>query len=302
MHPISPLSAHRRRKEPLRALLTGAVTLAALATGISGASADTTRDDRATVIAHRGASADAPENTLPAVDLGAAVKADFVEIDVQRTLDGELVVIHDTTLGRTTDVEAKFPARAPYRVADFTYAEISTLDAGSWFGAGFEGTPVPTLQQVLDTLHGRAGLLLEVKSPELYPGIAGQIAAALDSEGWLNADARAGRLVVQSFNWDFMREFNALAPEVPAGLLGGPPAAEEYAELSTWADQINPSHTRVTEEFVATVHQYGMETWPYTIDDPDRMRALAALGVDGIITNKPALLSGVLKTDPAGTK
>jgi glycerophosphoryl diester phosphodiesterase len=83
-----------------------------------------------------------------------------------------------------------------------------------------------------------------VKAPELYPGIDAQIVAELDGEGWLNADARAGRLVVQSFNWDFMRGFNALAPEVPAGLLGGPPTAAEYAELSAWADQINPSHTR----------------------------------------------------------
>ncbi|WP_307843319.1 glycerophosphodiester phosphodiesterase family protein [Arthrobacter sp. MSA 4-2] len=300
-HPTANVNTSRR-KEPLRALLTGVMTLATLAAGITGAAAEPAKEGRTTVIAHRGASADAPENTLPAVDLGAAVKADFVEIDVQRTLDGELVVIHDTTLGRTTDVETKFPGRAPYRVADFTYAEISTLDAGSWFGPGFAGTQVPTLQQVLDTLHGRAGLLLEVKSPELYPGIGADIAAELDSEGWLKADARAGRLVVQSFNWDFMREFNALAPEVPAGLLGGPPAPAEYAELSTWADQINPSHTRVTSAFVDLVHQYGMETWPYTVDDPQRMRALTALGVDGIITNKPALLTDLLKTDAAATR
>lgn len=295
-------STQRRRREPLRALLTGAMTLAALAAGISGASAETGRPGDTTVIAHRGASADAPENTLPAVDLGAGLKSNFVEIDVQRTLDGELVVIHDTTLGRTTDVEAKFPGRAPYRVADFTSAEISTLDAGSWFSEAFTGTPVPTLQQVLDTLHGRAGLLLEVKAPELYPGIDAQIVAELDSEGWLNADARAGRLVVQSFNWDFMRGFNALAPGVPAGLLGGPPTAAQYAELSTWADQINPSHTRVTAEFVATVHQYGMETWPYTVDDPARMSALINLGVDGVITNKPALLMDVLRADRGNTR
>ncbi len=295
-------STRHRRREPLRALLTGAVTLATLAAGIGGASAEPGQVDDTTVIAHRGASANAPENTLPAVELGADLKSDFVEIDVQRTLDGELVVIHDTTLARTTDVEAKFPGRAPYRVADFTYAEIRTLDAGSWFGAAFTGTPVPTLQQVLDTLHGKAGLLLEVKAPELYPGIDAEIVAELDGEGWLNADARAGRLVVQSFNWDFMRGFNALAPEVPAGLLGGPPSAAEYAELSTWADQINPSHTRVTSEFVAAVHQYGMETWPYTVDDPARMRALVALGVDGVITNKPSVLIDVLTADRGNTK
>lgn len=290
---------HSRRAAP-RAALTGLLVAATLTAAATGAAAQTSQggaghDERVTTVAHRGASALAPENTLPAVDVGADVKADFVEIDVQLTRDGELVVIHDTTLSRTTDVEAKFPERAPWSVGDFTLAEIRTLDAGSWFGTEFTGTQVPTLQEVLDTLHGRAGLLLEVKSPSLYPGIAEEIAAELDGEGWLNADARSGRLIVQSFDWEFMAAFNQLAPDVPAGLLGGPPSEQRIAELSTWADQINPNHNRVTESFVETVHNYGMETWPYTIDDPDRMRQLAELDVDGIITNRPAVLIEVLK-------
>ncbi|GAB3528993.1 glycerophosphodiester phosphodiesterase [Arthrobacter monumenti] len=291
-----------RRGAP-RAALTGLLVAATLTAGATGAVAQTSQvsqsnashDERVTTVAHRGASALAPENTLPAVDVGADLKSDFVEIDVQLTSDGELVVIHDTTLSRTTDVEEKYPERAPWNVGDFTLAEIRTLDAGSWFGAEFAGTQVPTLQEVLDTLHGRAGLLLEVKSPSLYPGIAEEIVAELEGEGWLNADARSGRLVVQSFDWEFMEAFNQLAPAVPAGLLGGPPSEERIAELSTWADQINPNHNRVTEEFVEAVHNFGMETWPYTVDDPARMRELAELDVDGIITNRPAALIEVLK-------
>lgn len=290
---VTPIRARARRS---RTFFTGLLAAGLLSTGAAAAYAQpaAAQNDEPTVIAHRGASAVAPENTLPAVDIGAGMKADFVEIDVQLTKDGELVVIHDTTLDRTTDVETKFPDRAPYNVGDFTLEEIRTLDAGSWFSAEYAGIKVPTLQEVLDTLRGRAGLLLEVKSPDLYPGIAEAIVADLAGEGWLQANARSGRLVVQSFDWDFMAEFNALAPQVPAGLLGGPPSEAEMAELSTWADQINPNHNQVDAEFIETVHEYGMVTWPYTVDDPERMRELASIGVDGIITNYPAVLLDIL--------
>ncbi|WP_281259550.1 glycerophosphodiester phosphodiesterase family protein, partial [Streptomyces glaucescens] len=94
---------------------------------------------RPAVIAHRGASAYAPENTLAAVDKAAELGIEWVENDVQRTKDGELVVIHDDSLRRTTDVETVFPDRAPWQVRDFTAAEIARLDAGSWFGPAYAG-------------------------------------------------------------------------------------------------------------------------------------------------------------------
>ena len=243
---------------------------------------------RITVIAHRGASADAPENTLPAVDQAADV-ADFVEVDVQMTRDRQLVVIHDTTLRRTTDVRTRFPHRAPWSVGDFTLAELRTLDAGSWFDARYAGALVPTLQEVLDVLRGRAGLLLEAKAPALYPGMAEAVAGEID-----RSDADATRVVVQSFDWDFMRRLNRLAPDVPTGLLGGRALRRRLAEPSTWAAQVNRNHLRVTAAFVELVHSYGMLTWPYTVDDPRRMRSLIELGVDGIITNRPRVLLDVL--------
>jgi glycerophosphoryl diester phosphodiesterase len=224
--------------------------------------------DSIDVIAHRGASAHAPENTLAAVDLAADLQAHLVEVDVQLTKDGHPVVIHDTTLRRTTDVRSRFPGRGPCSVADLTLAEIRALDAGSWFDARYAGAQVPTLQEVLDTLRGRAGLLLEVKAPNLYPGIAEAVATVLDGEGWLRAGC--------------------------AGLLGGPPARHRFTEPPTWASQRNRNHRRVTGRFVDMVHRHGMVTWPYTVDDPNRMRALIDLGVDGIITNRPDVLLDVL--------
>lgn len=126
------------------------------------------------VVAHRGSSGSAPENTIAAVELAVHEQASFVEVDVQRTGDGELVVVHDTTLARTTDVARVFPDRAPWRVGGFTRAELDRLDAGSWCGSEFLGEPIPTLSDVLDTVGGATGLMLELKAPKLYPGIEAQ--------------------------------------------------------------------------------------------------------------------------------
>ena len=131
-------------------------------------------------IAHRGASGEVAENTLAAVRRAVELGADMVEIDVRRSKDGALVLMHDATLTRTTDVERVFPRRARWHVGDFTYDELRRLDAGSWRSPAFAGEPVATLAEVLDVIGAsRTGLLLELKSPELYPGIVGDVAAQL---------------------------------------------------------------------------------------------------------------------------
>jgi glycerophosphoryl diester phosphodiesterase len=274
----------------------GLLMTSSLDARVPGAAPPPSPPCRITVIAHRGASADAPENTLPAVDQAADV-ADFVEVDVRMTRDGQLVVMHDTTLRRTTDVRTRFPHRAPWSVGDFTLAELRTLDAGSWFDARYAGAAVPTLQEVLGLLRGRAGLLLEVKAPALYSGMAEAVAAELD-----RPHSRATPVVVQSFDWDFMRELHRLAPGVPGGLLGGRSLRRRLSGPSSWAAQVNRHHLRVTAAFVELVHSYGMVTWPYTVDDPRRMRSLIELGVDGIITNRPRALLEVLAARTPGTQ
>ena len=243
------------------------------------------------VIAHRGASAYAPENTLPAVRLGVDMRADLVEIDVQRTRDGRLVVMHDTTLARTTDVEQKFPDRAPWRIADFTLDEIRTLDAGSWKSPEYAGTPAPTFEEVLDQLEPTgAGLQLEMKEPGLYPGIGEQVAAELERRPhWLRPDPEERLLVVQSFDWDFVRSFHQRMPQVRVGVLGAP-APEQLGEVATYANQVNPHHLEASPEYVAAVHSHGMTINPYTVDDPATMRVLIERGVDGIISNRPDVL------------
>ena len=249
-----------------------------------------------TAVAHRGASAYAPENTLAAFKLATAKRADMFELDVQETKDHKLVVMHDTTLARTTDAKKVYPKRAPWKVSDFTLAEIRKLDAGSWFAKKYKGERVPTLDQVLSTMRGRGlGLLLEIKSPELYPGIEKRIATALRrSPTWLVDDPAERRLVVQSFDWDSVRRFHAVLPDVPTGLLGTPKTAQ-LPDLARYADQVNPTYGDLSASLVKKVHGARMDVLTWTVDDPAKMRKAADLGVDGIISNKPDVLRRVLE-------
>ena len=246
--------------------------------------------------AHRGASGYAPENTLAAFELAARMGAHAVELDVRRSLDGELIVMHDPTPARTTDVARVFPDRAGQPVESFTLAELRQLDAGAWFGPGFAGERVPTLAETMDLLAGYGlGLLLEAKDPARYPGLAGQIAHALRTvqPRWLRT-AVAGRLTVESFDWDFVRELRAVLPRVSVGLLGAPePAA--LAGLAGFADQINPAESDVTAEYVEAVHQYGMAVNVWTVDEPAALARVVAAGVDGVISNRPDRVAAVVR-------
>ncbi|NYH54055.1 MULTISPECIES: glycerophosphodiester phosphodiesterase family protein [Nocardiopsis] len=244
-----------------------------------------------TVVAHRGASGHAPENTLVALDTAHELGAEAVEVDVQRTRDGVLVLVHDTTLERTTDVEDVFPDRSPYNVGDFTMAEIRELDAGSWFDSSFEGEEVPTFAEALDRMEKLdLDLFLEVKSPELYPGVEKEIAAEFGGrDGWLKDGSSRGtpRLVVQSFDWESVRRSKELMPSVPHALLGRVP--ESRIPDFTWAQMINPNHTTIDSAYVERVHDAGLEIMPYTINERSRMDAVLKWRVDGFITDFPEI-------------
>ncbi|MCG5214540.1 glycerophosphodiester phosphodiesterase family protein [Streptosporangium soli] len=243
-------------------------------------------------VAHRGASAYAPENTVAAFKLARRQQADMVEFDVQETRDRRLVVMHDATLARTTDAEEVFPERAPWRVGDLTFAELRRLDAGSWFAAKYRGERVPTLGEVLRAMSGSGlGLLLELKTPRLYGGIEARVADELRRHpAWL----KPGRLIVQSFDWDSMRMFHDTLPQVPIGLLGTP-TSEELPEVAEFASRINAPHRDITPDYVRRVraHRMGLFTW--TVDDQAIMRRLISYRVGGIITNKPDVLRGLTR-------
>ncbi|WP_419994011.1 glycerophosphodiester phosphodiesterase [Streptomyces boninensis] len=273
-----------------------ALALSALTATVApaaSAESDDTHPRGPITVAHRGASATVPENTLAAIDEARDMGIDWVENDVQRAKDGELVIMHDDTLARTTDVEQKFPDRAPWKVADFTWKEISTLDAGSWKGEKWAGLKVPNLEQYMNRVErNHQRLVFEIKKPELYPGIELQTLRELRKLGWLDRRHVAKKLVIQSFSADSIRTVHALRPDIKTGFLGTPPVAE-LPSYAAFADQINSNHTTVSADYYKAVHAlkgpHGrqLENYTWTVDDPARAVQLAEWGADGIITNKP---------------
>ena len=246
-------------------------------------------------VAHRGASGSHPENTLAAIRGAVRLGVDSVELDVRRSRDGALVLMHDTTLARTTDARLLYPRRAPWNVAEFDHDELMRLDAGAWKGPAWAGEQIPTLEQVLVLARKSAtGLLVELKAPELYPGIVTDVVAVLRGAPADEVQTVAvPRLVVQSFDVAAMRELKADAPEVAVGLLGAP-ARSELPALATWADQVNPHHWSVDRSYVDAVHGHGMECLAWTVNRTYAMRRALDLGFDGIITNEPIRLSAAL--------
>ncbi|AMO86742.1 Glycerophosphoryl diester phosphodiesterase [Solibacillus isronensis B3W22] len=231
-------------------------------------------------VAHRGATAYTPENTIAAFDLAVDMKADYIEIDVQRSKDGELVLIHDTTVDRTTDGTGK--------VGDLTLEQLRSLDAGSWKGEQFAGEPIPTFQEILDHYHGKIGILIELKAPELYPGIEEQVAAALIERNLHKPQNE--KIIIQSFNFESIKKMDQLLPKVPIGVLTSNRAdttLEALQEFSTYADWFNPSYGIVTEELVNQVHSLGMQIGSWTVRSQEAADFLFEMGVDAIISDYP---------------
>jgi glycerophosphoryl diester phosphodiesterase len=231
-------------------------------------------------VAHRGASGYAPENTIAAFDKAVEMKADYIEIDVQRSQDGELVVIHDTTVDRTTDGSGS--------VKNMTFEQLRNLDAGSWKDAQFTGEKIPTFDEVLDRYHGKIGILIELKAPELYPGIEETVAGVL-KERHLDVPQNE-KIIIQSFNFDSMKKMNNLLPKVPIGVLTSSRAhttEQALKDFSTYADYFNPSYGIVTEDLVDQVHSLGMKISSWTVRSQAAADFLLDMGVDAIITDYP---------------
>lgn len=287
---------------PRTAVTTAITTLCgvfALALPAQAASADP--GGGVTVFAHRGASAYAPENTLSSVQRAADLHISWVENDVQRTRDGALVVIHDTTLARTTDVKKRYPKRAPWSVSSFTLAEIKQLDAGGWFAPRFRGERIPTLQEYLGLLdHTGQGLLLELKQPELYPGIERQALdtlgrAGFGSTGRIWPGAWSSRVSARQA----LRTTHRLRPAVRTGFLGNPPVTQ-LKQYAVFSDEINAEQHGVTSAYAKAVHalrgphrlRLRLNTW--TVDSAPAATRLIELGVDGIITNRPDVVENAM--------
>jgi glycerophosphoryl diester phosphodiesterase len=195
------------------------------------------------VIAHRGASFDAPESTAAAYKLARDLGADYLEMDLQRSKDGVLFALHDNNLQRTTDVASKFPERKDRPANEFTLAELKTLDAGSWFNTAYPdrarpsyaGLKILTLDEIIDIAQGnplhKPGLYIETKEPKQFPGIERDLKEKLQDRGWLSPAGSKlaksdlavgqgkGKVVLQTFEKSSLELLEKEMPKVPKILL-----------------------------------------------------------------------------------
>jgi len=230
------------------------------------------------VIAHRGASGDAPENTLRAFEQAVLMGADGIELDVQLTRDGEVVVIHDETVDRTTTGTG--------RVNSYTLAEIRTLDAGSWFASDAKAQRIPHLREVLDLLKGTNLLLnVELKNDIVpYEGMEAKVCALLQE--YPNQLA-----LVSSFNHYSLRTIKHICPATNIALLytGGLVEPWLYAQRQK-AIALNPYYPNIVPELVAGCRGAGIALYAWTVNSEENMKRLLAAGIEGIMTDYPARL------------
>jgi glycerophosphoryl diester phosphodiesterase len=273
------------------------------------------------LVAHRGASAYAPEHTLASYRLALAQGADFVEQDLALTRDDVLVCLHDVSLERTTNVEEVFPnrftevevrgaRRRTWLAADFTLEEIKRLDAGAWFDERFAGESIPTWQEAIDVVRGHAGLYPELKSPALYRNRGvDQVALVVDSlrrNGLDRPDTDPSTpVILQSFDADALRALAAALPALPRVFLLGTPDAARWTttaglgDVARFATGIGPDKRLLLppSDLVARAHGAGLSVTPYTFRATDtgafasvrdEMRYyLFTLGVDALFTDHP---------------
>ncbi|MEU4269229.1 glycerophosphodiester phosphodiesterase family protein [Streptomyces sp. NPDC026092] len=242
-----------------------------------------------TVVAHRGASSVAPENTMVAQEVGRRSGAVFIENDVRLSSDRVPFLMHDTTVDRTTDGVGNLSA--------LSAAQLRGLDAGSWFAPAFAGARIPTLAEQLADLRTRGGsLLLETKQADSIEDIATVIDV-------VRAENMTGRVMVQSFDPQHLRWVRALAPEIPLGLLrdkldADPVAVSQELGLALYI----PSGAALEARpgVVGDLHAAGLGVWVWTVDTAERWGRYDGYGVDGVITNRAGELNGWLSGRAAG--
>jgi glycerophosphoryl diester phosphodiesterase len=280
-------------------------------------------------VAHRGASAYAPEHTLESYRLAIDQGAAYAEQDLGITRDGVLVCLHDVSLERTTNVEEVFPERFTevsergatvkrWFVDDFTLDEVKRLDAGAWFDRTFAGARVVTFQEAIDLVKGHAGIFPELKAPARLRAkgidMEGAVARVLEANGLVGATLR-GRpaVLLQSFEEDSVRRLARVVPEVPRTfLIGSPDAATRWLtadglkEMATFATGVGPAKALVAQRpaMVREAQAAGLTVVPWTfrastVPTPHRdvvaeMRTfLFDYGVDGLFTDNPDLFPRV---------
>jgi len=239
------------------------------------------KGDSIITIAHRGASGHAPENTLAAFAKALEIGVDAVEMDVRKSSDGHLVVIHDGFLDRTTDGKG--------RVSRKPLTRLKELDAGSWYHPRFSGERIPTLQEVIDLVKGKVRICIELK----VRGIEREVLKLIEDNG-ITDD-----VIIVSFIHLALKRIKEANPRIATGALMGVsrlamPSRLVQKALKAKADVLEPPWNFTTPKLIEEAHHMGLPVIVWTVDDPRQMGRLIKMGVDGIATNYPERLKGVL--------
>lgn len=235
------------------------------------------------IISHRGAAGLAPENTIVSLKKALNHGADYVEIDIQKTSDGKLILMHDKTVNRTTDGIGA--------VNKLTSDEIMALDAGNSFSFDFAGESVPLLDDALRVMtESSATLVIEAKNPKLYPGIGQQIIETVERF------EATDKVIVVSLDHKWLRNFDELETDISIGYLYvTPPLRPHFSEPGLvdvyWVSVV------LDPTLIWRMHKHGHQVWVWTVNSPRLINLLVWLGVDGITTDRPDLLTATITYD-----
>jgi len=230
------------------------------------------------IIAHRGNSSEAPENTLSAFQEALNVGSDYIEFDVHLTKDGIPVVIHDETIGRTTDGEESL------FIHELTLSELENLDAGEWFDSSFKGERIPTLEKVISTFQGKIGMMIELKGTKPTISYVSQCVAKVLKKFPLEG------IFIGSFNIELVQSIKKKLPyHNIISIVNTKEDISEHLKLSQCAFAFN--HTLLTVDIIKKFKEKGKFIWAWTINDSEVAKELLNWGVDGIITDIPKELN-----------
>ncbi|PFO63805.1 glycerophosphodiester phosphodiesterase [Bacillus cereus] len=246
-------------------------------------------------IAHRGASAYAPEHTIAAYKLGQQLKGDYIEIDLQMTKDGHLVAMHDETVNRTTNGTGL--------VKEHTLEEIKKLNAGSFFNEkhpslakkDFEDAKVPTLEEIIETLGNGANYYIETKSPDEYAGMEEKLLEIIKHY------EISDNVIIQSFSEESLQKIHSLDVTLPLVQLLPYKKAVQLTELEikkykTYCIGLGMNYKYIDSAYVKRIKKHGLEVHPFTVDNEKDMKKLLLWGVDGMFTNYPDRLHSLLQS------
>lgn len=251
------------------------------------------------IIAHRGASAYAPDHTFPAYELAVAMGADYIEIDLHMTKDKQLVALHDRSI---------FLDGEEHAISNLTFEELQGFLPGRIFNEqipvmaskSFQSLTVPTLEDILSHYKDEVNYYIEIKSPTATPGMEKELIHQLQSYQLLDRSDRLPKVIIQSYNADSLKKVFELAPSIPLVKLYSQDTTSiskgEIRDLEKYASGVGVDQRLVTIDFVNRLHENGLAIHPFVINEVDDIQAILEMGADGIFTDNPDIALEVKRT------